>query len=133
MNVSVSLLDPALYSAQQTYWRSPFLFTVSEYTPHLPISEHTVNGMQSVALLPGSTQNAQNFTSGRWNTLVSPPALHSSADRRAWNLYMATSFLLSTRSLRRSGKTIEGGSTLVLPFGQCLYACPRAAYILMST
>ncbi|KAI0694595.1 hypothetical protein BC835DRAFT_1274282 [Cytidiella melzeri] len=28
MNLSVSLLDPALYSAQQTYWRSPFLFTV---------------------------------------------------------------------------------------------------------
>ncbi|KAI0091326.1 hypothetical protein BDY19DRAFT_886393 [Irpex rosettiformis] len=28
MNCSVSLLDPALYSAQQAYWRSPFLFTV---------------------------------------------------------------------------------------------------------
>ncbi|KAI9000635.1 hypothetical protein BD414DRAFT_8317 [Trametes punicea] len=28
MNPSVSLLDPALYTAQRTYWRSPFLFTV---------------------------------------------------------------------------------------------------------
>ncbi|TFY67780.1 hypothetical protein EVJ58_g1401 [Rhodofomes roseus] len=27
MNVSVSLLDPVLYTAQKTYWRSPFLFT----------------------------------------------------------------------------------------------------------
>ncbi|KAI0267719.1 hypothetical protein BC834DRAFT_821940 [Gloeopeniophorella convolvens] len=28
MNISVSLLDPKLYTAQQVYWRSPFLFTV---------------------------------------------------------------------------------------------------------
>ncbi|CCM01416.1 uncharacterized protein FIBRA_03467 [Fibroporia radiculosa] len=28
MNLSVSLLDPVLYTAQKTYWRSPFLFTV---------------------------------------------------------------------------------------------------------
>ncbi|KAF7791677.1 hypothetical protein EIP86_002700 [Pleurotus ostreatoroseus] len=28
MNLSVSLLDPVLYTAQNTYWRSPFLFTV---------------------------------------------------------------------------------------------------------
>lgn len=30
MNPSVSLLDPVLYTAQRTYWRSPFLFTVGE-------------------------------------------------------------------------------------------------------
>ncbi|KAI0058645.1 hypothetical protein BV25DRAFT_1829880 [Artomyces pyxidatus] len=28
MNISVSLLDPVLYTAQQVYWRCPFLFTV---------------------------------------------------------------------------------------------------------
>ncbi|OBZ72273.1 Protein priB [Grifola frondosa] len=28
MNCSLSLLDPVLYTAQKTYWRSPFLFTV---------------------------------------------------------------------------------------------------------
>ncbi|KAA1467573.1 hypothetical protein DENSPDRAFT_901490 [Dentipellis sp. KUC8613] len=28
MNLSLSLLDPILYTAQQVYWRSPFLFTV---------------------------------------------------------------------------------------------------------
>ncbi|KAH9949980.1 hypothetical protein B0H21DRAFT_832802 [Amylocystis lapponica] len=28
MNLSCSLLDPVLYTAQKTYWRSPFLFTV---------------------------------------------------------------------------------------------------------
>ncbi|KAG6876221.1 hypothetical protein C0993_004878 [Termitomyces sp. T159_Od127] len=28
MNLSVSLLDPVLYTAQRTFWRSPFLFTV---------------------------------------------------------------------------------------------------------
>ncbi|KAI0926056.1 hypothetical protein AcV5_008620 [Taiwanofungus camphoratus] len=28
MNLSLSLLDPVLYTAQSTYWRSPFLFTV---------------------------------------------------------------------------------------------------------
>lgn len=28
MNISVSLLDPKLYTAQQVYWRCPFLFTV---------------------------------------------------------------------------------------------------------
>ncbi|GJJ08038.1 hypothetical protein Clacol_002245 [Clathrus columnatus] len=28
MNLSVSLLDPKIYTAQMTYWRSPFLFTV---------------------------------------------------------------------------------------------------------
>lgn len=28
MNLSVSLLDPVLYDAQRTFWRSPFLFTV---------------------------------------------------------------------------------------------------------
>ncbi|KAF8522542.1 hypothetical protein JB92DRAFT_2887791 [Gautieria morchelliformis] len=28
MNLSVSLLDPKIYTAQTTYWRSPFLFTV---------------------------------------------------------------------------------------------------------
>ncbi|KAI0768144.1 hypothetical protein BD413DRAFT_479831 [Trametes elegans] len=28
INPSVSLLDPVLYTAQKTYWRSPFLFTV---------------------------------------------------------------------------------------------------------
>ncbi len=31
MNLSVSLLDPVLYTAQRTFYRSPFLFTVSEY------------------------------------------------------------------------------------------------------
>jgi hypothetical protein len=31
MNISLSLLDPALYGAQQTYYRSSFLFTVSKY------------------------------------------------------------------------------------------------------
>lgn len=31
MNLSVSLLDPVLYTAQRTCYRSPFLFTVSEY------------------------------------------------------------------------------------------------------
>ena len=31
MNLSCSLLDPYLYTAKKTYWRSPFLFTVSEY------------------------------------------------------------------------------------------------------
>ena len=30
MNLSVSLLDPELYTAQKTYWRSPFLFTVGK-------------------------------------------------------------------------------------------------------
>ena len=30
MSPSLSLLDPILYTAQKTYWRSPFLFTVSE-------------------------------------------------------------------------------------------------------
>ena len=30
MNFSTSLLDPVLYTAQKTLWRSPFLFTVSE-------------------------------------------------------------------------------------------------------
>ncbi|CDO74907.1 hypothetical protein BN946_scf184988.g14 [Trametes cinnabarina] len=29
MNPSVSLLDPVMYTAQKTYWRSPFLFTVA--------------------------------------------------------------------------------------------------------
>ncbi|KAF8271195.1 hypothetical protein EI94DRAFT_1797367 [Lactarius quietus] len=28
MNISLSLLDPKLYTAQQVYWRCPFLFTV---------------------------------------------------------------------------------------------------------
>jgi hypothetical protein len=28
MNLSVSLLDPVLYTAQRTFYRSPFLFTV---------------------------------------------------------------------------------------------------------
>ncbi|KAI0043237.1 hypothetical protein FA95DRAFT_1563508 [Auriscalpium vulgare] len=28
MNISLSLLDPVLYTAQQVYWRCPFLFTV---------------------------------------------------------------------------------------------------------
>ena len=32
MNLSVSLLDPVLYTAQRTFYRSPFLFTVSEYS-----------------------------------------------------------------------------------------------------
>lgn len=31
MNLSCNILDPVLYTAQKTYWRSPFLFTVSEY------------------------------------------------------------------------------------------------------
>jgi hypothetical protein len=30
INISVSLLDPKLYTAQQVYWRCPFLFTVSQ-------------------------------------------------------------------------------------------------------
>ncbi len=30
MNPSISLLDPVLYTAQKTYWRSPFLFTTSK-------------------------------------------------------------------------------------------------------
>lgn len=33
MNLSVSLLDPVLYDAKRTYWRSPFLFTVSKSPP----------------------------------------------------------------------------------------------------
>ena len=31
MNLSTNILDPELYTPQATYWRSPFLFTVSEY------------------------------------------------------------------------------------------------------
>lgn len=31
MNLSLSLLDPVLYTAQRTFYRSPFLFTVSKY------------------------------------------------------------------------------------------------------
>jgi hypothetical protein len=30
MNISLSLLDPVLYTAKQTYYRSSFLFTVSK-------------------------------------------------------------------------------------------------------
>ncbi|KAG5715337.1 hypothetical protein E4T56_gene7447, partial [Termitomyces sp. T112] len=41
MNLSVSLLDPVLYTAQRTFWRSPFLFTVicaiaSRFYPQRP-------------------------------------------------------------------------------------------------
>lgn len=31
MNLSLSILDPVLYTAQRTFYRSPFLFTVSKY------------------------------------------------------------------------------------------------------
>ncbi len=37
MNLSVSLLDPVLYTAATTCARSPFLFTVSKYRP-LPMT-----------------------------------------------------------------------------------------------
>jgi hypothetical protein len=37
MNLSVSLLDPVLYAAQRTFYRSPFLFTIiSEYSNNEP-------------------------------------------------------------------------------------------------
>ncbi|KAI5117668.1 hypothetical protein M0805_009701 [Coniferiporia weirii] len=40
MNVSCSLLDPILYTAQTTYWRSPFLFTVICAVASRYYSEH---------------------------------------------------------------------------------------------
>ena len=40
MNLSLSLLDPVLYTAQKTFLRSPFLFTVSEcYLPRIVFSK----------------------------------------------------------------------------------------------
>lgn len=38
MNLSCSLLDPVLYTAQRTCYRSPFLFTVSEYILHFNLT-----------------------------------------------------------------------------------------------
>lgn len=35
MNLSVSLLDPVLYDAKRTFYRSPFLFTVSKSSTNL--------------------------------------------------------------------------------------------------
>lgn len=50
MNPSVSLLDPVLYTAQRTYWRSPFLFTVGE----------SLQRIQSVAGLISATHSLWN-------------------------------------------------------------------------
>ncbi|KAL1949311.1 hypothetical protein VTO73DRAFT_8192 [Trametes versicolor] len=58
MNPSVSLLDPVLYTAQRTYWRSPFLFTVvcgiaSRFYPERPDLYH--RAMNCARLAAGST------------------------------------------------------------------------------
>ncbi|KAH8112586.1 hypothetical protein DFH11DRAFT_463167 [Phellopilus nigrolimitatus] len=55
MNLSCSLLDPILYTAQKTYWRSPFLFTVicaiaSRYYPdHSGLYEELITYAQLAA------------------------------------------------------------------------------------
>ena len=38
MNLSVSLLDPIIYTTQYLVVQSPFLFTVSEYMRHIQLS-----------------------------------------------------------------------------------------------
>ncbi|KAL7279089.1 hypothetical protein ACG7TL_006927 [Trametes sanguinea] len=58
MNPSVSLLDPVLYTAQKTYWRSPFLFTVvcgiaSRFYSERPALYH--QAMNCARLAAGST------------------------------------------------------------------------------
>ncbi|KAI0649349.1 hypothetical protein C8Q79DRAFT_904183 [Trametes meyenii] len=58
MNPSVSLLDPVLYTAQKTYWRSPFLFTVicgiaSRFYAERPELYH--QAMNCARLAAGST------------------------------------------------------------------------------
>ncbi|KIJ52331.1 hypothetical protein M422DRAFT_222838 [Sphaerobolus stellatus SS14] len=71
MNLSVSLLDPRIYTAQTTYWRSPFLFTVicaiaSRYLSERPelypilmnfakieAGQALVTGLKSVELVAG--------------------------------------------------------------------------------
>ncbi|KAI0833291.1 hypothetical protein BC628DRAFT_1424797 [Trametes gibbosa] len=58
INISVSLLDPVLYTAQRTYWRSPFLFTVvcgiaSRFYPKRP--ELYQRAMDCARLAAGST------------------------------------------------------------------------------
>lgn len=51
MGLSISLLDPVLYTAQKTCWRSPFLFTVSEYHLYVPHSmqDLTINSVCAIA------------------------------------------------------------------------------------
>ncbi|KAI0370391.1 hypothetical protein BV20DRAFT_1074886 [Pilatotrama ljubarskyi] len=58
INPSVSLLDPVLYTAQRTYWRSPFLFTVvcgiaSRFYPERP--DLYQRAMNCARLAAGST------------------------------------------------------------------------------
>ncbi|KAF8508106.1 hypothetical protein BU17DRAFT_70933 [Hysterangium stoloniferum] len=62
MNLSVSLLDPVIYTAQTTYWRSPFLFTVNGrpglYSDlmsfaKLEAGQALVAGLKSVELVAG--------------------------------------------------------------------------------
>ena len=56
MNLSLSLLDPELYTPQKTFYRSPFLFTVSE--------SRLINLLLSCAVLTAfkSAQFHQDFT-----------------------------------------------------------------------
>jgi hypothetical protein len=55
MNLSLSLLDPVLYTAHNTYYRSPFLFTVSKCSSQpvaaFPLILHVVSLRRRVETL----------------------------------------------------------------------------------
>jgi hypothetical protein len=50
MNLSVSLLDPELYTAQRTCYRSSFLFTVSEWLSLTITLKERVTDVSNLAL-----------------------------------------------------------------------------------
>ncbi|KAG6888923.1 hypothetical protein C0995_004936 [Termitomyces sp. Mi166 len=102
MNLSVSLLDPVLYTAQRTLWRSPFLFTVicaiasrfyaqrpSLYTQAMQYAQHAAG----MALI-GGHKNVEMCSAYILLSLYPIPAKRWE-DQRSW-LYLGLAIRTAT-------------------------------------
>ncbi|THH07455.1 hypothetical protein EW145_g3361 [Phellinidium pouzarii] len=102
MNLSCSLLDPVLYTAQTTYWRSPFLFTVicaiasRYYTEHAGLYEELTTYAQlaaGTALISGP-KNVESVSAYILLSLYPVPMRRWEEDR-TW-LYLGLAIRVAT-------------------------------------
>ncbi|KAI0343809.1 hypothetical protein BDW22DRAFT_1210382 [Trametopsis cervina] len=102
MNVSVNILDPVLYSAQQTYWRSPFLFTVicaiasrfHQARPDLYAKAMDYAQLAAGTALIGGKKSVDNVHAYLLLSLF-PRPIQTRADDRSW-LFVGVAIQMAT-------------------------------------
>ncbi|TDL22812.1 hypothetical protein BD410DRAFT_788152 [Rickenella mellea] len=102
MNLSCSLLDPVLYTAQTTYWRSPFLFTVicaiaSRYDKSRPALYEQLMDVAQLAAGTALISGPKNveFVSAYILLSLYPVPMRKWEDDRTW-LYLGLAIRVAT-------------------------------------